>query len=198
GVEVLVELTLNEFYHSRYEAMHTWAERAVADARGLEDGALRAAALAMPALAYSMTGPTDRARSCCAHTAELVDKLSDDELGLRPDAAGWLALAEGYLHLYAPAHPHPPPAPPRARPPRPARPARAAERVGGSPPPASTPSCHGSGTCAASLPRRPSFSTAQSRPVACSGRRRRSPGTSSTARSSRSPRAIPSSRSPWQ
>jgi DNA-binding CsgD family transcriptional regulator len=106
SVELLVELTLNEFYRSRYEAMHTWAERAVADARALEDGALRAAALAMPALAYSMTGPTDRAWSCCAHTAELVDKLSDDELGLRPDAAGWLAIAEVYLDLYAQADTH--------------------------------------------------------------------------------------------
>jgi DNA-binding NarL/FixJ family response regulator len=106
SVELLVELTLNEFYRSRYEAMHAWAERAVADARPLDDGALRAAAFAMPALAYSMTGPTERARSYCARAGMLVDKLSDDELALRPDAAGWVAIAEVYLDLYAQADTH--------------------------------------------------------------------------------------------
>jgi DNA-binding CsgD family transcriptional regulator len=35
-----------------------------------------------------------------------VDELSDDELSLRPDAAGWLAIAEVYLDLYAEADAH--------------------------------------------------------------------------------------------
>ena len=59
SVELLIELTLNEFYRSRYEAMHHWAGRAVGDAKMLGDAALMAAALAMPALADAMTGPTD-------------------------------------------------------------------------------------------------------------------------------------------
>ena len=33
SVELLIELTLNEFYRSRYEAMHDWAARAVSAAR---------------------------------------------------------------------------------------------------------------------------------------------------------------------
>ena len=59
SVELLIELTLNEFYRSRYEAMRHWAERAVGDAKLVGDAALWAAALAMPALADAMTGPTE-------------------------------------------------------------------------------------------------------------------------------------------
>ncbi len=65
-----------------------------------------AAALAMPALADAMTGPTETARSHRAEAAALVDGLSDDELSLRPDAAAWLAAAELYLDLYAEADAH--------------------------------------------------------------------------------------------
>ena len=101
SVELLIELTLNEFYRSGYEAMPHWAGRAVADAEVVGDAALRAAALAMPALAAAMTGPTDVARSRCAEAAAFVDELSDDELSLRPDAASWLAAAELYLDRYA-------------------------------------------------------------------------------------------------
>jgi DNA-binding CsgD family transcriptional regulator len=106
SVELLVELTLNEFYRSRYEEMHHWAGRAVDDAKHVGDRALLAAALAMPALAYATTGPVDAAQSRRAEAAALVDDLSDDELSLRPDAASWLAAAEIYLDLYAEADAH--------------------------------------------------------------------------------------------
>jgi ATP/maltotriose-dependent transcriptional regulator MalT len=106
AVELLIELTLNEFYRSRYESMHDWAGRAVSAARALGDPALLAAALSMPAFAHATTGPTDRARSHCAEAAALVDQLSDDELSHRPDAASWLAAAELYLDLYAEADAH--------------------------------------------------------------------------------------------
>jgi DNA-binding NarL/FixJ family response regulator len=106
SVELLIELTLNEFYRSRYEAMHDWAARAVSAARAVGDPALLAAALAMPAFAHATTGPTDKARSHGAEAAALVDQLSDDELSHRPDAASWLAAAELYLDLYAEADAH--------------------------------------------------------------------------------------------
>jgi DNA-binding NarL/FixJ family response regulator/tetratricopeptide (TPR) repeat protein len=106
SVELLIELTLNEFYRSRYDEMHHWARRAAHDARTLGDAARLAAAVAMPALAYAMTGPTDQARALCAEAAALVDELPDDVLSLRPDAAGWLAIAEVYLDLYADADAH--------------------------------------------------------------------------------------------
>ena len=106
SAELLIELTLNEFYRSRYEAMHEWAARAVTAARGTGDAALTAAALAMPALAHAMTGPTEAARSHRAEAAACVDELSDEELSLRPDAAAWLAAAEIYLDLYTEADAH--------------------------------------------------------------------------------------------
>jgi DNA-binding NarL/FixJ family response regulator len=106
SVGLLIELTLNEFYRSRYEAMHDWAERAVSAAKVLADPPLMAAALAMPALAYAMTGPTEAARSHRTDAASMVDGLSDDELSLRLDAAAWLAAAELYIDLYVEADAH--------------------------------------------------------------------------------------------
>ena len=106
AVELLIELTLNEFYRSRYAAMHDWAGRAVSAAKVVGDPALLAAALAMPALAVSMTGPTETARAHRSEAATLVDQLSDDDLARRPDAASWLAAAELYLDLYAEADLH--------------------------------------------------------------------------------------------
>jgi ATP/maltotriose-dependent transcriptional regulator MalT len=104
--ELLIELTLNEFYRSRYEAMRDWAAPAVNAAKEAGDAALIAAAAVMPAFAGAMTGPTETARTLRAQAAVLVDELSDEELSLRPDAAGWLAIAEVYLDLYAEADAH--------------------------------------------------------------------------------------------
>ncbi len=105
-VDLLIELTLNEFYRSRYEAMCDWAAPAVSAAKEVGDAALIAAAAVMPAFADAMTSPTKTARSRRTQAAALVDELSDDELSLRPDAAGWLAIAEVYLDLYAEADAH--------------------------------------------------------------------------------------------
>jgi ATP/maltotriose-dependent transcriptional regulator MalT len=105
-VELLIELTLNEFYRSRYEAMGDWAAAALSAAKEVGDAALIAAAAVMLAFADAMTGPTETARSRRAEAAALVDKLLDEELSLRPDAAGWLAIAEVYLDLYAEADAH--------------------------------------------------------------------------------------------
>jgi DNA-binding NarL/FixJ family response regulator len=106
SVGLLIELTLNEFYRARYDAMHLWAERATSAAKAIGDPALIAAALAMPALAHAMTGETETARRHRAKVAALVDGMSDDELTHRPDAAAWLASTELYLDLYAEADKH--------------------------------------------------------------------------------------------
>jgi DNA-binding CsgD family transcriptional regulator len=105
-VELLIELTLNEFYRSRYQAMRGWALPAARAAKETGDAALIAAAVVMPAFADAMTGPTATARTRRDQAAALVDELSDDLLSLRPDAAGWLAIAEVYLDLYAEADAH--------------------------------------------------------------------------------------------
>jgi DNA-binding CsgD family transcriptional regulator len=101
-----MELTLNEFYRSRYKAMQRWADLAVRAARAGGDAASVAAASAMPALAVAMTGPSKTAALHRSQAAALVDGLSDEELALRPDAAAWLAAAELYLDLYAEADTH--------------------------------------------------------------------------------------------
>ena len=106
AVGLLIELALNEFYRSNYQAMHDWAGRAVSAAKVLGDAPLMAAALAMPALADAMTGASERARSHRADAAALVDSLSDGELSLRLDAAVWLAAAELYLDRYPEADLH--------------------------------------------------------------------------------------------
>jgi len=106
AVELLIELTLNEFYRSRYAEMHDWAGRAVSAAKAVGDSALLAAALAMPALTVAITGPAETARAHRAEAAALVDQLSDDDLARRADAASWLAAAELYLDLYAEADLH--------------------------------------------------------------------------------------------
>jgi ATP/maltotriose-dependent transcriptional regulator MalT len=106
AVDLLVELALNEFYRSRYHSMSDWARRAVSAARALADPPLTAAALAMPVLACAMTGAGRPAQSCRAGAASLVDRLSDNELSRRLDAAAWLAAAEVYLDRYAEADTH--------------------------------------------------------------------------------------------
>jgi DNA-binding NarL/FixJ family response regulator len=106
SVALLIELALNEFYRAQYRSMRDWADRAVSTADALGDAPLRAAALAMPALAHAMAGADQRARSERADAAALVDSLSDDELSRRLDAAVWLAAAELYLDLYAEADAH--------------------------------------------------------------------------------------------
>ena len=106
SVELRIELTLNEFYRSRYEAMRDWAARGMSAARALGDAFLVTAAAVMCAFADAMSGSTEVARSRRDEAAALVDDLSDDELSIRPDVAGWLAIAEVYLDLYAEADLH--------------------------------------------------------------------------------------------
>src|SRR5262249_9403513 len=91
---------------SRYEAMRDWAALAVSAAKEAGDAALIAAAAVMPAFADAMTGPTETARSRRGQAAALVDELPADELSVRPDAAGGLAITEMYLDLYAEADTH--------------------------------------------------------------------------------------------
>jgi ATP/maltotriose-dependent transcriptional regulator MalT len=105
-VELLVELTLNEFYRSRYEAMRDWAAPAMSAAQEVGDATLVATAAVMVAFADAMSGPTRRARRRRSEAAALVDALSDPELSARPHTAGWLAIAEVYLDLYTEADAH--------------------------------------------------------------------------------------------
>jgi DNA-binding NarL/FixJ family response regulator len=104
--ELLIELTLNEFYRSRYDAMRGWAAAAVEAASTMGEETLVAASVVMEAFADAMTGPTDRASASRARAAQLIDALPDAVLSERPDAAGWLAIGEVYLDRYADAEAH--------------------------------------------------------------------------------------------
>jgi DNA-binding NarL/FixJ family response regulator len=106
SVGLLIELTLNEFYRSRYQDMHEWAGQAASAATAQGDPALTATAFAVSALASAKIGETGAARSRRGEAAALVDGLADDELALRLDAAAWLAAAELYLDLFEEADAH--------------------------------------------------------------------------------------------
>src|SRR3954454_12892739 len=106
AVALFIELGVNGFWRSRYEAMQESCERAVSAARVVGDAPLTAAALALLALADSTLGAGARAESGISEAAALVASLSDDELAHRLDAAPWLAGAELYLDRYAEADAH--------------------------------------------------------------------------------------------
>src|SRR5262249_57826337 len=96
AVDLLIELALNEFYRSQYHSMYDWARRAVSAAEVLGDPSLRAAALAMPALACAMTGAGGPAQSCRTGAASLVDRPADSERSRPLCAAGRAASAGLY------------------------------------------------------------------------------------------------------
>ena len=106
AVALLIELAVNGFWRSRYEAMQESCQRAVSAARVVGDAPLTAAALALLALADSMMGAAARVESGISEAVALVESLSDDELARRLDAATWLAGAELYLDRYAEADAH--------------------------------------------------------------------------------------------
>ncbi|HSK16106.1 MAG TPA: AAA family ATPase, partial [Gaiellaceae bacterium] len=106
AVALMIDLAMNGFWRTRYDAMRESAERAAGAARLLGDVPLTAAALAVLALADSMTGAAERAESDRVEAAALVGSLSDEELSRRLDAAAWLGGAELYLDRYAEADAH--------------------------------------------------------------------------------------------
>lgn len=105
-VALMIDLAMNGFWRAAYAGMHDWAERAADAASQIGDRPLTAAALAVLALADSMTGEPERAESRRAEAAGLVESLSDEELCRRVDAAAWLAGAELYLDRYIEADAH--------------------------------------------------------------------------------------------
>jgi DNA-binding CsgD family transcriptional regulator/tetratricopeptide (TPR) repeat protein len=106
AVALMIDLSMNAFYRTKYQSMQDWAGRAVSAARLLADPPLTAAAVALLALGDAMTGATEQAQADRAEAAVLVESLSDDELALRLDAAAWLAGAELYMDRYAEADAH--------------------------------------------------------------------------------------------
>ena len=106
GAELMIELAGDSLYRGDYNAMRAWAARAVDAAAQLGDRALIAAALAVRALAGAVGGSAAEGQAHRAEAAELIDELSDDELGRRLDALAHLATAELYLDHFTAVGPH--------------------------------------------------------------------------------------------
>jgi DNA-binding CsgD family transcriptional regulator len=100
AVELMIELAVDGFHSSDFDAMHGWAGRAVSAATPLGDRSLLAAALAVRAWADAMAGDGEQAERHCDETTRLVDELSDEELTLRLDALAYLASAGFFLDRF--------------------------------------------------------------------------------------------------
>ena len=105
AVALMIELAVDGMYRADLDAMLGWAERAVAAATSLQDRALTAAALAVRACGAALSGSAE-AQAQCEEAAQLIDRLSDDELARRLDALVYLATAEGYLDRFEPSGRH--------------------------------------------------------------------------------------------
>jgi ATP/maltotriose-dependent transcriptional regulator MalT len=106
ALTLMVELATDAFYRGRFDEMETWAGDALAAALGERDDAHAAAASALLALAYTLTGRIEEALRQSSEAAELFDGLADEELCIRLDAATQLAWAELYLERYDEALAH--------------------------------------------------------------------------------------------
>ena len=106
AVALMIQLAVGDFYRMEYETMREWGELALAAAQDLSDPPLTAASTAVLAVAAAFLGAVADAKSRSSEAAALVDKLADEELGLRLDALANLATAELYLHRYEHAGEH--------------------------------------------------------------------------------------------
>ena len=100
SVSFMIELAVDRYYASCYDAMEDWARRALVAAKHLDDMPRAAAAAAVVALACAVECAKERADADCSEAAALVDGLSDDELAGRPDAISYLAYAELLLERF--------------------------------------------------------------------------------------------------
>ena len=97
----MVELAIDSYYATRYDAMEEWARRALGAAARLDEAPLAASAAALVTLAGAVQGTAEQVRVDCSTAAALVDGLSDDELAARPDSISFLAYAEALLERFA-------------------------------------------------------------------------------------------------
>ena len=97
AIALMIELAVDALFSAEYEAMDAWALRAADAAAPLGDRVLGAATLAVRAAGAALGGAVVNARVYREQAAELVDRLSDDELSRRLDILFHLANAEMYL-----------------------------------------------------------------------------------------------------
>jgi DNA-binding NarL/FixJ family response regulator len=106
AVALMIELAVDGLYRAEYDAMREWAARARDAATPLGDRPLRAAAVAVLALAGAFAGRVVEAEEHARDAATVIDAMPDAELAMRLDAAANLAAAELYLDRYEAAIAH--------------------------------------------------------------------------------------------
>lgn len=106
AVELMIELSLDGFHAGDFEAMRSWAERAVAAATALGERALLAGALSVRAWGGAMAGDGEQAQMHCDEATELVDQLSDEEVARRLNTLAHLVGADVWLDRYPAATRH--------------------------------------------------------------------------------------------
>jgi ATP/maltotriose-dependent transcriptional regulator MalT len=106
AVELMIELSLDGFHAGDFEAMRSWAERAVAAATALGERAPLAGALCVRAWGGAMAGDGEQAQAHCDEATELVDRLSDEEVARRLNTLAHLVGADVWLDRYPAATRH--------------------------------------------------------------------------------------------
>jgi len=106
AVALMVELAIDGLFRAEFESMREFAERALRAAEPVGDPGLTATALGVLALACAFTGEIQAAEEHRRRAAAIVDRMSDEQLAARIDAAAHLAGAELYLDRYLEASVH--------------------------------------------------------------------------------------------
>ena len=92
-------LALDRFYQADYTGMQHWAVLALTGATSGTDDRMQAAAASLVARAQAFGGETAKAMRSRTVAADLVDRLTDDDIASRLDAATHLAGAEFHLGM---------------------------------------------------------------------------------------------------
>jgi DNA-binding CsgD family transcriptional regulator len=97
---LMIDLAVDAFFGSDYEAMRDWGTEAVETATPLDDPPLTAAAAAIAAFGGSCVGPIPESEAHRVMAADLADGMADEALAQRLDAMQWLSAADFYLEKY--------------------------------------------------------------------------------------------------
>jgi DNA-binding NarL/FixJ family response regulator len=106
GVSLLIALSSASLYLADHHGMLEWGRRAVEAAAPLENGAVRAAALAAYTMGAAFAGETALAVETHERAAALIDSAPDEELTSQLGGLSYLATAELYLDLHSQACVH--------------------------------------------------------------------------------------------
>ncbi len=106
GLLLLIELSQDGSYRMDYKSQKAWAERLVIVAEQMQDPLLQTVGVAAAARGFAFAGCPAKARPLRDRAAQVIDGLTDAELGGRLDAIVHLAGAELYQHLFEQASAH--------------------------------------------------------------------------------------------